>query len=68
MKPNERIVKCSWVMFKWEEVKCRQCTVPRFITELNFYVLCSVGAEVGVSLQEMRAEGGVSEQGTEVNI
>jgi hypothetical protein len=23
-KPNERVVKCSWVKFKWEEVKCRQ--------------------------------------------
>jgi hypothetical protein len=24
VKPNERVVKCSWVTFKWEEVKCRQ--------------------------------------------
>jgi len=24
IKPNERAVKCSWVKFKWEEVKCRQ--------------------------------------------
>jgi len=24
VKPNERVVKCSWVKFKWEEVKCRQ--------------------------------------------
>ena len=23
-KPNERVVKCSWVKFKWEKVKCRQ--------------------------------------------
>ena len=23
-KPSERVVKCSWVKFKWEEVKCRQ--------------------------------------------
>jgi hypothetical protein len=23
-KPNESVVKCSWVKFKWEEVKCRQ--------------------------------------------
>jgi len=22
VKPNERVVKCSWVKFKWEEVKC----------------------------------------------
>ena len=21
VKPNERILMCSWVMFKWEEVK-----------------------------------------------
>ena len=24
VKPYERVVKCSWVKFKWEEVKCRQ--------------------------------------------
>jgi len=24
VKQNERVVKCSWVKFKWEEVKCRQ--------------------------------------------
>jgi len=24
VKPNEKVVKCSWVKFKWEEVKCRQ--------------------------------------------
>jgi hypothetical protein len=24
VKPNERVVKRSWVKFKWEEVKCRQ--------------------------------------------
>jgi len=24
VKPNERVVKCSWVKFRWEEVKCRQ--------------------------------------------
>ena len=23
-EPNERVVKCSWVKFKWEEMKCRQ--------------------------------------------
>ena len=23
-KPNERVVKCSWVMFKLKEMKCRQ--------------------------------------------
>jgi hypothetical protein len=23
-KQNERVVKCSWVKLKWEEVKCRQ--------------------------------------------
>jgi hypothetical protein len=23
VKPNERVVKCSWVKFKWEEVKCQ---------------------------------------------
>jgi hypothetical protein len=23
-KPNKRVVKCSWVKFKWEEMKCRQ--------------------------------------------
>jgi len=22
VKPHERVVKCSWVKFKWEEVKC----------------------------------------------
>ena len=24
VKPNEKVVKWSWVKFKWEEVKCRQ--------------------------------------------
>ena len=24
VKPNERVVMCSWVNFKWEEVKCWQ--------------------------------------------
>ena len=24
VKPNERVVKCSRVKFKWEEVKCRK--------------------------------------------
>jgi hypothetical protein len=24
VKPNEWVVKCSWVKFKWEEAKCRQ--------------------------------------------
>jgi hypothetical protein len=24
VKPNEKMVKCSWVKFKWEEVKCRK--------------------------------------------
>ena len=24
VKLNERAVKCSWVKFKWVEVKCRQ--------------------------------------------
>jgi len=24
VKPNERVVKCNWVKFKWEEVKCQQ--------------------------------------------
>jgi hypothetical protein len=24
IKPNERVVKCIWVKFNWEEVKCRQ--------------------------------------------
>jgi hypothetical protein len=24
VKPNDRVMKCSWVKFKWEEVKCRQ--------------------------------------------
>ena len=24
VKPNERVVKCSWVKFNWEEVKSRQ--------------------------------------------
>ena len=24
IKPNERVVKCRWVKFKWEEVKSRQ--------------------------------------------
>jgi hypothetical protein len=23
VKPNERIVKCRWVKFKWEQVNCR---------------------------------------------
>jgi hypothetical protein len=23
VKPNERVVKCSWVKFKWGEMKCR---------------------------------------------
>ena len=23
-KPNERVVKCSWVKFKWEEVMFEQ--------------------------------------------
>jgi hypothetical protein len=22
VKPNEKVVKFSWVVFKWEEVKC----------------------------------------------
>jgi hypothetical protein len=22
VKPNDRVVKCSWGKFKWEEVKC----------------------------------------------
>jgi len=22
VKPNEGVVKCSWVKFKWEEMKC----------------------------------------------
>jgi hypothetical protein len=24
VKPNDRVVKCRWVKFKWEKVKCRQ--------------------------------------------
>ena len=24
VKPNEMVVKCGWVKFKWEEVKCQQ--------------------------------------------
>jgi len=24
VKPNERVVKCSWVKFKWKEMKCQQ--------------------------------------------
>jgi hypothetical protein len=24
VKPNERVVKCRWVKFKWEEGKCRE--------------------------------------------
>ena len=24
VKPYDRVVKCSWVKFKWEEVMCRQ--------------------------------------------
>ena len=24
VKPNVRVVKCSWVKFKLEEMKCRQ--------------------------------------------
>ena len=24
VKPNERVVKCCWVKFKWEEMKCWQ--------------------------------------------
>jgi hypothetical protein len=24
VKSDERAVKCSWVKFEWEEVKCRQ--------------------------------------------
>ena len=24
VKPIEMVVKCSWVKFKWEEVKCRE--------------------------------------------
>ena len=24
VKPNERVVKCSWVKFKWEDVKCQK--------------------------------------------
>ena len=24
LKPNERVMKCNWVKFKLEEVKCRQ--------------------------------------------
>jgi hypothetical protein len=24
VKPNERVLKWSWVKFKWEEVKCQQ--------------------------------------------
>ena len=24
VKPNEKVVKCSWAKFKWEEVKCWQ--------------------------------------------
>jgi hypothetical protein len=24
IKPNEKVVKCSWVKFKCEEMKCRQ--------------------------------------------
>jgi len=24
VKLNERVVKCSWVKIKWEEMKCRQ--------------------------------------------
>jgi hypothetical protein len=26
IKRNERVVKCSWLKFKWKEVKCRQCS------------------------------------------
>ena len=24
VKPNERVLKCSWVKFKWAEVKCQK--------------------------------------------
>jgi len=24
VKPNKRVVKCSWVKFRWEEVKFQQ--------------------------------------------
>ena len=24
VKPNERVLKCIWGKFKWEEVKCQQ--------------------------------------------
>jgi hypothetical protein len=24
VKPNERVMKCSWVKFKWEEAKFQQ--------------------------------------------
>jgi hypothetical protein len=35
VKPSERVVKCSLVKFKWEEVKCRQvievkCSLVKF--------------------------------------
>ena len=26
VKPNERIVKCSWLKFKWEEVNFKKCS------------------------------------------
>jgi len=24
VRPTERVVKCNWVKFKWEEVGCRK--------------------------------------------
>jgi hypothetical protein len=41
VKPDERIVKCSCVKFKWEEVKCRQVKWSG--------VKCSEGLSNGVS-------------------
>ena len=36
-------------------------------TELQFYVPCSVGVTLGLSLQEMKADGRVSKQGVRDN-
>jgi hypothetical protein len=31
VRPNERVVKCSWVKFKWEEVKFSEWSVVKVI-------------------------------------
>ena len=49
VKPNERLVKCSWVKYKWEEVKCQMFSEVEWSVVGWSVVKCSVGLSDRVS-------------------